>query len=155
MNPEIVSHTQRGTSPTVWTHRYKKMLTRTFQASDRAGTSNSHQTLINPLTLRGWHCSYFTVEDVEAQGCESHPVQITQLGSRRAAPEPSSDSRACAPITHTCSPTPFPHTQVPMDTFKIIDTTTHHLPVSHEGPGTMNTGLGGSNPDLGQAACSF
>ena len=58
------------------------------------------------------------------------------------------------PITHTCSPPPFPHTQVPMNTLKIIDTTTHHLPVSHEGPGTMNTGLGGSNPDLGQAACS-
>lgn len=100
MNPEIVSHTQRGTSPTVWTHRYKEMLTHTFQANDRAGTSNSHETLINPLTLRGGHCSYFTVEDVEAQGCESHPVQITQLGSRRAALKPGSDSRACA-LNHT------------------------------------------------------
>ena len=39
LNPEIVSHTQRDTSPTVWTHRYKEILTHTFQANDGAGTS--------------------------------------------------------------------------------------------------------------------
>ena len=40
-------------------------------------------------------------------------------------------------------------------TLKIMDTTTHYLPVSQEGPGTMNVGLGGSRPGLGQAACSL